>query len=114
MLIVPSYPDPTATEPAAGALAWIGGLTLDFESTTGQIHVIVHRDGPAAEAAKAPLDRFGIALGEDYGPGSGGAPTFAELLSDPEFAAAFAVIRLKLFTEVLAAHPRLPGATLAE
>lgn len=118
-LQVTSYPDPTSLTPIANAYAWIGTLMLDFRANGGQgggwLRVDVNRDAADAAALMPAAAAVPVQLGQTLVPANGNTPavtfpTFAQLMADPEFAAAFATIRAKLYTELLTV-PAFSGAT---
>lgn len=118
-LQIPSYPDPTSTTPIANAYAWISNLVLDFRANSGQgggsMMIGVNRSAADAAALMPAVAGVAVSLGQMLVPATGNTPavtypTFAELMSDPEFAAAFATIRAKLYTPLLSA-PAFAGAT---
>lgn len=99
----PSYPnpfDPSRPEPAA--YARIGTVMLRPETGAGNMVVNV-KASAAARAAKAPpIDQVAVSLGMDV-PGTDPpvrVKTLTELMADPEFAAAYAVVAGKLYGEL--------------
>jgi hypothetical protein len=110
---IPSFPDPRdPATPLTDAYAWISGLSLDLSSGQGQFVLNFHPREAAWQSP--PVAQIGIALGQVLGPGPEGGPpvtsaTLAELMADPEFAAAFATIGAKLYA-IADLHPALAGA----
>jgi hypothetical protein len=113
-LILPSYPNPHDPDnPLVNAYAWLAELRLDLFTGQGQIVFNIHPNAAAWQSK--PVDQLGIALGQVLGPGPEGGPaatfpTLAELMADPEFAAAYATIGAKLYA-IADLHPALAGAT---
>jgi len=110
-LQIENYPDPTSVTPISAAYAWINSLTLDFRANSGQgagsIMVGVNRSAADAAALLPAVVGVPVQLGQTLVPANGDTPavvfpTFAELLADPEFAAAFSTVRAKLYTALLA------------
>lgn len=114
-LSVLDHPNPYTVENLPVAYAYIGRLEMDFTTNMGQLRVDVYTDAAAALADKQPVERPVIALGDFMGTAEDGTPirtaTLAELMADPEFAAAFSVIRAKLYSDVVRRHPAFAGAT---
>jgi hypothetical protein len=108
-LNIASYNNQYSTTPLVNAYAWITTLLLDFEFGTGALKVGINVDADSANAGKPPIERLGVSLGQTLAPGVT-FPTFAQLMGDPAFAAAFAVIRKALF-DALLTDPRLAGST---
>jgi hypothetical protein len=105
---IPSFPDPRdPAHPLIDAYAWLAGLGLDLSTGQGQFVLNFHPNEAAWQSP--PVAQIGIALGQVLGPGVT-SPTLAELMADPEFAAAFATIGAKLYA-VADLHPALAGAT---
>jgi hypothetical protein len=122
-LEIPNYPDPQAPDPIAKAYSWISFLALDFTAPGGRIVHSVHRSAVAAQATPPypPVSQIAIGLGEVLVPAVLDAdgqvktpavtfPTLAEAMQDPEFAAAWGVIRGKLYAWSRR-HPLLAQAT---
>jgi hypothetical protein len=104
---IPSFPDPRdPSAPLADAYAWLAGLALDLATGQGQFTINIHPHEAAWQSP--PVAQIGIALGQVLGPGVT-SPTLAELMADPEFAAAYATIGAKLYA-VADLHPSLAGA----
>jgi hypothetical protein len=110
---IPSFPDPRdKLNPLVDAYAWLSALSLDLASGQGQLVLNIHPHEAAWQ--DAPAAQLGMALGQVLGPGPEGGPpvtfpTLAELMADPDFAAAFAVIGAKLYAAA-DLHPLLVGA----
>lgn len=124
-LQLPSYPDPTnPAVPITDAYAWATSITVDFRAAAsgaggGSMMIGVNRSAAAAAANAPPVGGIPIAFGQTLVPANPSEtppvaavlmPTFAEMMQDPEFAAAFATIRAKLYGWI-APHPAFAGAT---
>lgn len=110
-LSIPVFPNPfDQANPVQDAYAWIAGLALDLFAGTGRVVLNVH---PNAQAwGSQPLMQMSISLGDIIIPAVEGNPnadppispvaavffpTLGELMQDPEFASAYAVIGGKLY-----------------
>jgi hypothetical protein len=104
---IPSFPNPhDPANPLVDAYGWISGLNLDLFSNQGQF--VLNINPNAAAWQSPPVAQIGIALGQVLASGTT-SPTLAELMADPEFAAAFTVIGAKLYA-IADLHPALAGA----
>lgn len=101
-LRLPSYPDSHYANPLADVYAWVAMISIDFGTGSGRVMVNVHPDAASAAAGKFPLDQVGVTMGRGF-------PSLAEMMADPQFAAAFGVIRTKLYDH-LKALPAFQGA----
>jgi hypothetical protein len=76
------------TTPLSNVLAWIASLTCDFASMSGRVNVNVNMSVEAAQDGSAPIDQWGVALGQSFTFEEDGEtktvtfPTLAEILSD--------------------------------
>jgi hypothetical protein len=110
---IPSFPNPhDKANPLVDVYGWISGLNLDLFSGQGQF--VLNINPNAAAWQDKPIDQLGIALGQVLGPGPEGgpaetSPTLADLMADPEFAAAYATIGAKLYA-IADLHPALAGS----
>jgi hypothetical protein len=104
-LLIPEYPNPFQATPASNAYGWISTLALDFTTPipSGRVALNVHADTAAALAGAQSIDQPAFVLGVD------GFPGFGELMHDPEFAQAFAVVRSKLYAAI-GRQPLFAGA----
>lgn len=102
-LSIPSIVNPyDSANPIAPAYAWLSSLGLDLAHGAGQLVLSVH---PREDAwMSQPIARIPVTLGQDF-------PTLPELMADPEFAAAYAVIGGKLYAALLD-HPQFAGSTI--
>lgn len=109
---LPTYPNPYSALPLTNAIAWINFLSLDFSAAEphGRLEVSINVDAAAAAAYKQPINKLGFVLGRDFG-ANHHVPSFAELMADPEFAAAFSVVRSKLY-DMLLTLPQFDGGEL--
>lgn len=108
-LTIPSYPDPRDPDhPLTNAYAWIAALQLDLRGGGGAVVLSIHPRESAWRGQPAGVLRVG--LGEHLTPG-GRFPTLDELMADPEFAGAYAVIGRKLY-EQSTKHPLFRDATV--
>jgi hypothetical protein len=111
---ISSFPSPfDPATPLVDAYAWISGLNLDLFSGQGQF--VLNINPNAAAWQSPPVAQMARATARQLGPGPEGgpaktSPTLAELMADPEFAAAYAVIGAKLYA-IADLHPALAGAT---
>jgi hypothetical protein len=99
-LILPDYPDPQGApgDVIPRAYAWIEHLQLGFSDGSGRIVLWIHRSPEAAATWTDPEQpNTPPADQEEFHPGDGVIPTLPDLLADPEFAAAFDVIRTQLY-----------------
>jgi hypothetical protein len=111
-LSIPHFPNPfDPANPLANAYAWTSALALDLAAGTGRLCLNVH---PRPEAWESPpVAQIVVTLGESFPPVTEARmPSLAELMADPEFAAAYEVIGSKLYAAVAAHHPALAGSSL--
>lgn len=122
-LNIPSFPDPRdPANPITNAYGFIAEVTFSW---IGESKLTINISPNAAAWTGAPVDQIRVKAGEILAPAQYDNwqspdrkvispevryPTFEQLMADPEFAQAFAVIGGKLQT-ALAGHPRLAGAT---
>ena len=122
-LQLPTFQDPTRATPIANAYAWISNLVLDFRANNGQgggsLMVGINASAADAAAIMPAVAGVSVTLGQTLVPANPVAtppapavtfPTFAQLMTDPDFATAFGTIREKLYTALLQ-HPAFAGAT---
>jgi hypothetical protein len=109
-LIVPSYPNPCDPNiPITNAYAWGSAAYFDLARGAGSLTLNIN---PNAEAWQGrPLDQIAVYFGDDL---KGPEPmlSLAELMADPDFAAAFTMVVAKLYEAIKAAHPLLQDATI--
>lgn len=123
-LLIPSFPDPRdPATPLQNAYAFISEVTFSW---TGQSRLTISVNPNVGAWTGAPVGQVQVRAGEILVPAvyddpvspdrtivtpAVTYPTFEELLADPEFAQAFALIGAKLQAPLLN-HPRLAGATV--
>jgi hypothetical protein len=121
-LVLPNYQSIYSETPIQNAVGYISLLTLDTSSPqgSGRIMVNINMDGPGADSYLPPIGQASISMNQTFDTGErdeNGNPvvvTFPDLsvlMSDPDFAVAFATIRTKLYTE-LQKLPLFAGSTL--
>jgi hypothetical protein len=95
---------PALSAPLHQAVAWIGGLQLNFMAPVpnGVLTLSVNADAQAAIEGRPPVRVDHLVMGRDL-------PSLAELMADPEFASAFGTMRTKLYAALLASG-HYPGA----
>lgn len=119
---IPSYPDPqNSAQPIQGAYGYTSGIGLDLRNGAGSAVMDIHRTPASAAALDQPVNQLRISFGEVFSPGDPStspptpavqAATIAEFLSDPQVAAAWAVIEAALDAQ-WAKHPALAGSSEA-
>ncbi len=118
-LSIPTFENPyDPSTPFQNAYAWTANLALDVFHGLGRITLNVNPNENAWQGS--PIGQVSINLGEVLVPASQdeqGDPvpevrikTLLELMTDPEFAQAYAVIGSKLYAEAIK-HPKFAGAT---
>ena len=116
-LSTPTFPNPYSSTPLTNAYAWLAFLALDLSAGQGRVAFNVHPS--EADWSKPPMGQLSITLGQDLNPPAVGGPppppavfpTLAELMADPEFAAAYDVIGRKLYEHAAAKVPAFAGST---
>lgn len=103
-LVIPDYQDPTAARgDAITAYAWVDYVGVSPNDGTGRVVLSPYRDLRAAYDPLAKrLDTIDLAPGD-------GLPSLPDLMSDPAFAVAWAVVGHCLLTK---AAEGLPGASV--
>jgi hypothetical protein len=112
-LSLPGYAHRYNAAPAAQAYAYITTLTASFDVSGGSFRVDVWEDAASCTAGCERCDTIPLMLGATVDPGDGTSPpvalsTLADLMAQPDFAAAFNTIRTYLYREAVK-HPRLKG-----
>ncbi len=121
---IPSYPSPFSSTPITGAYAWLSFIALDLFS--GQGRVVFNVNFAETDWSKPPVDQVSVSLGQTLKaatPGDANAeppvaetpavafPSLAELMADPEFAAAYNVIGTKIYQQAAAKVQAFSGAS---
>lgn len=105
-----NYPDPTdPNNPRETAYAWASNVLFDMAGMSGSVTLNVNPNEAAWMGR--PLDQITVYFGADLG-GQTPMPTLTELMSDPEFAAAFNVVGLKIYAAIKTAHPLFATADI--
>jgi len=107
---IPSFPIPYSSTPIGNAYAWLSFFSIDLFAGRGR--VVYNVNPTSGDWDKSPVGQISVSLGQEIDGGEH-YPTLAELMADPEFAAAYNVIGAKLYQHAAERLPVFAGSSQA-